>query len=71
MDATDIEERLSQRELKEKEDEATRSNTGLDREVVVSSPSCKKKTSRQPDIHFPRYKQTAPSKTTTSITWPL
>ena len=45
--------------------------TGVDREVVVSSPSCtKKKTSRhlQPDIHLPRNKQTAPSTTITSIT---
>jgi hypothetical protein len=43
--------------------------TGVNREVVVLSPSCAKKTSRQPTTHLPRNKQTAPSNTTTSITW--
>ena len=32
--------------------------------------AARKKTRRQPDIHLPRNKQTAPSKPTTSITWP-
>jgi hypothetical protein len=43
-----------------------------DIEVVSPSPSCTKKTRRhlQPDILLPRNKQTAPSNTTTSITWP-
>jgi len=52
--------------------------TGVNREFVVSSPSCAvsspscaKTTSRQPITHLPRNKQTAPSNTTTSITWPL
>ncbi len=71
MDAADIKVTLPQRELKKKEDEATA--TGVDRSVLVPSPSCKKKTRRhlQPDIHLPRNKQTAPSKTITSITWPM
>jgi len=70
MDAADIATRLPGREIKEKEDAATA--TGVDREVLVPSPSCKKKTSRhlQPDILFPRNKPTAPSTTITSITWP-
>jgi hypothetical protein len=44
--------------------------TGVDREFVVPSPSCAKTTSRQPTTHLPRNKQTGPSNTTTSITWP-
>ena len=71
MDAADIGARLPQREMKDKEDTATA--TGVVRGVIVPSPSCKKKPSRhlQPEIHLPRNKPTAPSKTTTSITWPL
>jgi hypothetical protein len=59
---------MPQRDLKDKEESAK--TPGVDRRVLEPSPSCKKKTSRQPDKRLPRNKQTAPSTTATSITWP-